>query len=322
VKELWRCEKGSVLLIAVLLIAFFVGMSAVVTETGRFYLNKSQMQNAADAAALAGAQELKSSVDQAKATAYSAAQENGLISDDGHGNNIDNVVVTTSEQFNGIDTKITVKASRSLLYGISKLLGGATGTKEIPVQASAVIGAVVSYKGLMPFGLPEDTYTEGEKLNDLIWPQSNNDLTVANWHKGWAGWLYLNEFKPQDLINPEDRADAGQVALLSTQELDPGTMQNLINTYSESMPGHETHTYENYQTLCPNCPKLVYVPIIRLISEKDKDVLVVNFAALFLDTVDKGDNTISGHFVKTVVPDAEIDQTKAIVGLYGVKLVE
>lgn len=314
--NLCKEEKGSVLLVFVLVLAFFIGMTVVVTETGRYYLTKSKMQNAADAAALAGAQSLKIDSSTAVSTAQTTAQNNGLNLTD------DNVLVTTSQSYNGKDTKITVTARRSLPYGIPQLLGGATGTKDIPVKASAIIGAVVSYKGLMPFGLPEDDYDPGEHLEDLVFPQSNNELQVSTWHKGWVGWLYLNGYRPQELINPEDRTDAGQVAYLSTQELDPGVMQNLINTYAGSLAGHETHTYENYQTLCPNCPKLVYVPIIRLISDQNKDVLVVNFAALFVDTVHSGDKTISGKYVETIVPDAEIDQTKAIVGLYGVKLVE
>ena len=54
-KKIVKHEDGQVLVIVALLMVVLVGFAALLIDVGAMYLTKTNMQNAADAAALAGA---------------------------------------------------------------------------------------------------------------------------------------------------------------------------------------------------------------------------------------------------------------------------
>ena len=58
-------EKGQVVIIAALLIVSLLGMTALVVDVGSIYEERRQTQTVADAAALAGAQDLPENPGQA-----------------------------------------------------------------------------------------------------------------------------------------------------------------------------------------------------------------------------------------------------------------
>ncbi|WP_305041470.1 pilus assembly protein TadG-related protein, partial [Geoalkalibacter sp.] len=51
-------EKGAVAVLVAVLLMFLIGMVALVVDVGYLYATRSELQNAADAAALAGARQL------------------------------------------------------------------------------------------------------------------------------------------------------------------------------------------------------------------------------------------------------------------------
>ncbi|MDA2916795.1 pilus assembly protein TadG-related protein, partial [Nitrospinae bacterium AH_259_B05_G02_I21] len=55
---LWRDERGVIAVIAVLLLTAMVGMAALVVDLGWLYVVRSELQNGADAGAMAGVVEL------------------------------------------------------------------------------------------------------------------------------------------------------------------------------------------------------------------------------------------------------------------------
>jgi hypothetical protein len=69
-----RCESGQVLVFVVVVLFVLVGMAALVIDGGSWYRAQRQLQGAADAAALAGAQEIPTGPAQAVALDY--AQKN------------------------------------------------------------------------------------------------------------------------------------------------------------------------------------------------------------------------------------------------------
>ena len=52
---LWRDESGQVLVLVALAAAFLIGMAALVVDIGHGFVVRQELQNAADASALAGA---------------------------------------------------------------------------------------------------------------------------------------------------------------------------------------------------------------------------------------------------------------------------
>lgn len=81
---MWRCvkeEKGTIIVLFAFLIVFMIGLVGLSADTGNVYHQRSMMQNAADAAALAGAYKLPSTT-SASTAATQYAGLNGITGSD------------------------------------------------------------------------------------------------------------------------------------------------------------------------------------------------------------------------------------------------
>ena len=76
-KGLYRKEEGQILIFTGLILAALMGFSAIALDVGMIAIEKSKLQNVADAAALAGAQELPDA-GKAKTAAKEYAKANGV----------------------------------------------------------------------------------------------------------------------------------------------------------------------------------------------------------------------------------------------------
>lgn len=146
-------ESGQVLALVAVLMVVLLGMCALVLDVGSWYVKSRQTQNAADAAALAAAQDLPSSPSAAVADAASYAQTDGaslasepVISstagpDDTITAHATATAPSTFARLFGIDS-VTVHASATAqAAGISMVLGpgsSSDGTGEaVPFAVSA-----------------------------------------------------------------------------------------------------------------------------------------------------------------------------------------
>jgi Flp pilus assembly protein TadG len=109
-----RNEDGQAFVLMVLALAVMMGMSVLVLDVGAWFRTDRRLQATADAAALAGAQQLPGSVSAAKTMAMDYANQNGgdvLAAD-----------IQVTSTFNPNDT-IAVKAAKDEVGVFSKLLG-------------------------------------------------------------------------------------------------------------------------------------------------------------------------------------------------------
>ncbi|MFQ5859702.1 MAG: pilus assembly protein TadG-related protein [Anaerolineae bacterium] len=133
-------ESGQMMVLLVLLFVAALGLTALVIDVGIFLVEKRDIQNTADAAALAGAQELPSSP-LAVAAAVEWAEKNGFV--DG----VEGTTVQVVTPYNGDpwSIQVTVTSQESFMFG--RVLG-----KElVTVQARAVAGRETS-AGYAVFG--------------------------------------------------------------------------------------------------------------------------------------------------------------------------
>jgi Flp pilus assembly protein TadG len=136
-------EKGQALVLTVVCLAVMLGMAALVLDVGAWFRTDRHLQATADAAALAGAQDLPTDVAGAKAAALDYANKNGGNVAAG------DISVTTTASPN--DT-IVVKASKTDPGFFSKILGidtvninaHARARADVPVQVRYVAPMVVS----------------------------------------------------------------------------------------------------------------------------------------------------------------------------------
>jgi Flp pilus assembly protein TadG len=134
-----REEKGQAAVLTVVCLAVMLGMAALVLDVGAWFRTDRKLQATADAAALAGAQDLPKSVGAGKAAALDYANRNG-----GHVAASD---ITVSTSFTANDT-IAVKATKTDPGFFSKILG--IDTVNINAHAKARIDTPYSVQYVAP----------------------------------------------------------------------------------------------------------------------------------------------------------------------------
>jgi Flp pilus assembly protein TadG len=135
--KIMKKEDGQSLILVALLMVVILGFAALTIDVGMMSLTKDDLQIAADAAALAGAQELPDYPDQAKTVAQNYATANGKSGDD--------MTVTI-----GADNKsITVKVTRTENMSFARVLGVNSSTGS--AIATASIGVAASVPWIVPF---------------------------------------------------------------------------------------------------------------------------------------------------------------------------
>jgi hypothetical protein len=114
-----------------ILLPVIIGITGLVIDVGSWYLTQSQLQNAADAAALAGAQHLPNNLGSATAAAQTLAA-----------GNVSGATVTPVTPYNGNSSEIQVTVSKPGLVLFASILGisGPTITASAVAEAEATQG--------------------------------------------------------------------------------------------------------------------------------------------------------------------------------------
>lgn len=158
-KKIVKNEDGQVLVLFALLIVVLMGFAALVIDVGMVALQKTNLQNAADAAALAGAQDLPT-VGTAKSTAVAFAGKNGLKATQ-NGVKKDGDTVTVTTPYKGESTEIEVVCTRNVQYSFARVLG----FTDTDVTARAVAKKNPSWAGeALPFLNLDDDYKTDPKI--------------------------------------------------------------------------------------------------------------------------------------------------------------
>ena len=122
-----RREGGQMLILFVLALGVLMGMVAMSVDVGFILHERRSLQNAADAAALAGVSELPESPDAAIAAALEWAENNGYTSENGA-----TVTVNTPYQGNPGAVEVVIERDQPFIFAL------ALGLDSIDVSARAV----------------------------------------------------------------------------------------------------------------------------------------------------------------------------------------
>ena len=163
-------ESGQMLVSATLMLAVLLGMAAMTIDVGIYLHERRQLQNAADAAALAGAQELPSNPVQAEQEARDWAAQNGM--DPGE---IEEVTVESADAPN--DT-MSVTLRRNVGFFFARVLGLDQG--PVSSKAKGQVGSLAGATGLVPFGVLD---------NVINLPKSSKDATNVKFGLFWLNPL-------------------------------------------------------------------------------------------------------------------------------------
>lgn len=144
-RSFWQQEFGQGLVLSALAMVALLGVTAMVVDVGLFLHEKRELQNAADAAALAGVQELPNSPADAEQKAGEWAVNNGIGSGE-----LEAIDISTTYAAN--DT-ITVRVKRDVPFIFARVLGFTGDTTR--ADATARIGSPSWSSNVMPWALPE-----------------------------------------------------------------------------------------------------------------------------------------------------------------------
>ena len=306
IAKLRRNENGAILVITAAALVIMLGMTAMVVDIGALALEKTRLQSACDAAALAAAWQLPD--------AFSARQ---MARDYLEMNN-----VNTSEaiiSFNTDNTKVFVKASRNIDFRFARVLGINHGVAT--AKAAAMYGSIKGMTGVVPFGIPDQELAFGEEYQ--LKAGSHDDYGPGNY-----GPLALELRGASSYLNNLKYGYDGILSVGDWVETEPGNMSGPTFDGVTYRLNSCTHTPEcSINSYHSKCPTVMIVPIYEPASLSGRTkVKIVGFGAFLLKGVSgKGNNSkVTGYFLEIVPPDGLeyiLDPNQNDYGLRTAKLV-
>ena len=298
--RLLREQKGAAVAVIAISMTAMIGFAALVIDGGNLYLNKTRLVNLADAAALAGAQDLPGDPQSAIASAYSYAAQNGMSND--------TIDVTISND----NTIVTVNASRTVPFFFAQIFH--MNSSNVSARAAAAIKPITGVGNIVPFGIVKQPFKYNQTYTLKAGGGSGYNGNYAALALGGTGsTIYegniTNGYKGQLLIDK----------LVTTET---GVMSGATSKGVKARM--EQDKYATFETMEKNSPRILTVPIIESLEVNGRgEVLVVGFAAFFLEDIGGNghENYVTGKFIQTVVL-GDTGTGTANYGLYGSSLIE
>lgn len=284
-----RNDRGSIVVIVAGALIMLLGFTALVTDIGMMVYRKSKLQNACDAAALAGAQELPGNTTEAENVARQYAVNNGIT----------NPTITFDED----DPKIIVRAKEEVTFFFARALGINKG--DVSAQAAAIVAPINKvYSGLRPFGVVDDVFTYNQQVTLKSGSQDGQS--------GNFGALRLDE--------AEGTSDYNKQIIEGC--ITPYKVGDSISTEPGVKP---EKTIKGVQECIDNGIRVITVPIIDSLGVPgtSKEVKILGFALFYIESFEKkgGHTKITGRFIEKVIHGgAHLGQSD--YGALGVTLVE
>ena len=334
-----RGERGQALVLFVLAAGVLFGFTAMAVDVGLILQERRNLQNTADAAALAGAIELPESPGAAHANAQQWAEANGINT--GAGDQLDITVDIT-------DNSVMVRVEREQGFIFGRVLGLAS--TQVHADSTARVGSPLNLSGILPFGVLESAINYDGSPTTIKYDANNP--TAGNF-----GPLRVDGNGSSVLENSIKYGTENGVCALSQPDCeDPTVPTQTGNTIAAIREGFE-YRFDNTSTACddftevlipdgngayringscnpligsPDSLLLVLVPVIKKFPNGSKAVTLEYFTALFLNELEDGKCTgnsceVTGTFVKIVVDpanDATLGTYDPINGIKFIRLVE
>ncbi len=271
-----RSESGQATVLFALAAVTILSVASLSLDAGRAYVKTQQLKAAADAAALAGGQDLPQDPASATSVAVATAVQNGVPSQD--------VQVTLNQQ----DNVITVTTTGGIPYYFASLFGMDQGTFH---ETSAVqVGPISEVTGAVPLGVVWNSFSYGQTYTLKDGGSSGSDGNYGALALSVPGadsyQTYLTSGYPAMLQVGQDVAT------------EPGDMQG--PTESGLSARVAAGSGYSWQTVPLSSPAVVDVPIISQPGCGKSSVTIVGFALFFLTSVDcNGD--VQGVFLDEVM---------------------
>lgn len=301
-KKVFIDERGGAMVILVMFLTMSIALSAIVVDVGRLYYTKADVQDKAEAAALAGVQDIVNGEDTAKRAAQEYADANELY--------------VTNIEANQLDKTVTVTAEETIPLYFAKIFGHSQQT--LKGEAKAQLGIVGRTQGILPLGVENKSFQYGTaytlkygagssqqgNFGALALGGSGAANYRSNLQYGYQGWLEVGmeiDTEPGNMTGP--------------------TRQGLAERFNADMSNLKCRSIE---TVDRSCQRLLYIPIIDSLDVNGrKPVEIVGFAAFYLMEIGNSSQVeVKGQFIRSILPGEWSEYGELYnYGLYSPKLV-
>lgn len=298
-KELINNQRGSVTVMTVAALTVLLGFAALVIDVGFLYVNRAELVNMADAAALAGLQDLPGDTARAEASSREYAAQNGCSGD--------RVNITVPS-----DKVVTVAVKRTVALNFAKVLG--LDSVELHAEAAAVLRPASGVIGVVPFGVVKQDFIYGQTYSLKV---GAGDGYTGNYDALALGGTGSRTYTDNIKYGYDAKLSVGQWISTETGNMSGGTVEG-VNYRINSDPA------ATYNTAEQGSPRIVVVPLIETITNDTgrHDVKIVGFAGFFLEGVSGSGtlNNVSGKFMRLVMA-GDTSGTAPDYGVYSGALV-
>lgn len=275
-------EKGNIAIITALAISVLFGFCALAADLALVYAEKTDLQNAVDAAALAGAQELPSNPESAYQIALEYASQNGI---------------NASVNFDTNYTEIIVTSSKNVPTFFARILG--INSETVTAKAKAMVVPVQTLIGAVPLCVLSQDFVYGQQYQLKNAPPDGQS--------GWYGALRLDGKGASNYEHDLAYGSSQELSVGQIVEVEHGNMSGPTKRGLEKRLSLDTriprNTFENHDR---DAPQIIYLPVVEVLSEKNNsihEVKILGFAAFFVESVsgNGNDSVVTGRFLRTIV---------------------
>ncbi|MGF7185898.1 hypothetical protein GGQ84_001991 [Desulfitispora alkaliphila] len=299
-------EKGSAMVLVAMGMVALLGFTALVTDVGLLHTTRVKLVNSADAAVLAGAQELPGE----PIKAYEVAEEYLYYNDKG-----DHYHISLNNQ----NTEIEVSLEKEVQFLFAPVLG--ISSSNVYAMSKGMVGSLSGYMGAAPLAIPDQNLQYGVQYRLKAPGGDEHELGSGNYGAlalgGGGASRYEENLKHgyQNMLRVGDKVptESGNMSGPTKSALD----------WRIAQCNHSPNcTFDNHHR---ECKRIIIIPVYTGEEEdttKIKKVEIVGFAAFFVKNVigQGNESEVVGRFVQMVQP-GEIDAWQKNYGAMGVKLI-
>ena len=273
-KKILRSQKGAVLLLAAVALPALLGFGALAIDMGMLYKAKGELSAAADAAALAGAQELPKKPDQAESMAFNYASRNGKPADQ--------VTVTIAADNRSIEVDIKRVVPLYLAHIFAK------SSSLVAEKSKAKVSVAASVPWIVPFVIPKTQDFDHVNTFTMRIPDANKPygqyefdyMNVGIENTDFATYIkYLKEgyqktFKVGEYVKYLGPSSGGKE---SVDAFFDRTVRDANTDYTKAEGGQ---------------PRVMLIPVVEAMLPRNTvsgtPMKIIGFVGFFLEKVYKG----------------------------------
>ena len=303
-----RTESGQALVFVVSSLFVLVGMAALVIDGGSWYHSQRQLQTAADAGALAGAQQLPTDATGARSTAIDFAQRN------------DGGIPSPTVTFPNSGT-IDVAATTTAPGVLAGIFGAIFNTVTVHAHSQAQVGVPLFMKNVAPVAL---NIAAACAVSD---PSCYGKTVTVSFDESQVSSSLIG------LVNLDCHAPTANVC--GSGGLGGSTLRDwLENGYANPLPSGQWYGVKTGETVGPvrqglqaaaTAGQTLFFPVWDQYSASGASFHVVGWAAFVIDSngVNWGSHTrqLTGHFVTFVATDLASGGTVGGATDFGVHVI-